>query len=266
MFELELTEGTTIILEPGQQLTFRPRLLINSLKAILTSRNNARDIDSESMNLIGSKEDWLHMSNTDTFAFDADTHLLTLISFYFSEENKVPDSLFLVKAANKIVGLPKLAKYPEHFELEPFPYRYYHLEGDILLCFNDEFELAQQLTEVSLSKDFSLFFSDNHYCGWGLYHPETFVVIRVADEIEYASNPILKESFQDVFDLIAAEPLDRISIERDEYSLQKMANLHNKILNYGAAPSSPLASLAFWLFDVAGRYYEDEKINSLFVK
>jgi hypothetical protein len=265
MFEFEIIEGASITLEYGQQILATPRLLIGDLNVLLTIRNSVYELDKEVAYAIGSNEDWLHMTTADTLGFDAETHLLKVISFRYPEHNKVPANLSLLKEAEKIAGLPRLVKYPESFQLERFPYRYYHIDGNVLLCFGDAFTLADRITEVFVSNDFSLFFSNNRYCGWGLYHPETFMVNRIAEENEYPSDSFLKESLRDAFDLITNETVDKMD-EHDDDCLQQIALLHNRIAAHGATPDSPLSVLENWLFEVADNFYKEEQVSRLFVK
>ena len=241
MLELALTEKASITLEYNQQLTVKPQLILGDLSVILTTANTPAEMENEREAVIGSKEKWLHMTSVDTLGFDAESKLLKLVSLFYPEQNLVPSSLTNIE---KVEGLPKLSKYSEDFQLEPFQYRYYHLEGNILLCFNDEFAQASKLIEVSVSKDFSLFFSDNLYCGWGLYHPENFI----------DTDP---EFLRDAFDLITDENFDKI-INEDKDVLQQIAALHNRI--------NASSALAQWLFDLADRYYNKEEMNRLFKK
>jgi hypothetical protein len=266
MFEFQLTEEASITLEYEQQLAIRPRLSLSRLCVILSVSNSSYELDREELDIIGSKEDWLRINDADTLGFDANSHLLKLISLSYPESNKVPESLHFLKDAERVIGLPKLVKYPKEFQLRKFPYRYYHLEGNVLLCFNDLFSCADKLTEISISKDLSLFFTNNRYCGWGLYHPERFIVMRIDKEIDYPSDPIVKESLRDVFDLMADEKLELIVEEHDEYYLEQLAILHNRIVSYGAPPNSPLASLADWLFYIADSFYKQEQVSRLFVR
>jgi hypothetical protein len=265
MFELHLAEDATITLEEGEQ--FKPHLVLNNLRVILSVSNLYKELNEEELTVIGSTQDWLCINPADTIGFDPDTRLLKLIMLRYPESNKVPGNLNVIRAAEKIVGLPKLVSCPVGFQVMRLPYRYYNMEENVLLCFNDECSLAEKLTEVFVSKDLSFFFNNNLYCGWGLYNPEIFMAMDLGPKKDYPSDSFHKQSFKEVFDLMADETLDLIVEEQNESYLQQIAILHNRLVAYGIALGCcPLSALSDWLFDVADRFYKKEQMHGLFVR
>ena len=265
MIQFEITENAYITIEHGQQIPAAPRILIESLLVLITACQSESAMDKELTEVIGSIEDWLHMNRVDSLAFDASTRLLRMVAFYYPENNKKPADLNLLQEAEKIQGIPRLTEQSGSFELTPFPYRYYHMAGDLLICFNEAFTLADRLQEVVVSKNLSLFFNKGRYCAWGLYHPETRLVKGIREDVEYASNPFLKISIQEAFNLITDETVSRM-FKQDVHCLQQVAALHNRIAAYAAVEESPLGVLKNWLFDLADKFYPKKMVNDYLVK
>ncbi|NII26815.1 hypothetical protein HB364_17125 [Pseudoflavitalea sp. X16] len=262
MTEFEITDNAYITLEYGQQLSIKPRILLDCLQVLITASQSTAAMDKEMSEVIGSTEDWLHLTSTDSLGFDPSTRLLKIVALYYPEDNKVPDNLQLLQEAEKIAGLPRLREHSGLFALEPFPYRYYHMEGNLLLCFNETFTLAGRLQEVVVSNDLSLFFRNNRYCAWGLYHPEIRLTDRIAAETDHLSNDFLKASLRDAFDLIKDETVNKMS-KHDPDSLQQIAALYNRIAVY-TAPNRPLTVLKEWLFELADKFYPKKMVSGLF--
>jgi hypothetical protein len=262
---LKITADTDITLVYEKQIPASPKILIDSLTVILSTQNSMDAIENEMMDAIGSMEDWLHISTTDSFAFDAGTRLLKSISFYYPELNMVPANLHLLATAEKTKGIPLLSDGTDSFEVDPFPYRHYHMEGNMLLCFGDSFLLADQLYEVAISNELSLFFSNGSYCAWAVYHPEIFLTDHIAETIVSPSDVFLKTAFRDAFELITDETVEKMD-EHNGDSLQQIAELHNRIATHGAAEDSPLAALKDWLFHLADKFYPEKELEGLFLK
>ncbi|HEY8897740.1 MAG TPA: hypothetical protein VIM79_23100 [Niastella sp.] len=265
MIELELTGNVFITIEYGKQITAPLRLALNNLQVILSGKNSPEEVETEFLDSPGSSEGWLHLNRVDSWAFDPSTRLLKGGTFYYNENNQVPACLPLLTETEKIVGIPRLREHSHDFEVEPFLYRYYHMENNRLLCFNEDFKATNdRILEVIVCNDLSLFFLNGRYCAWVLYHPEIRLVNRIAEVVDHTSDPFLRTSLRDAFDLICDETVKRMN-DKDAYTLQQLAALHNRIEAYGAVEGSPLDVLRDWLFEVADRFYRIENIKGLFV-
>lgn len=260
-----ITEDIPITFINGQQIPASARILPDSLMMVLSTQQSIDAMEKEMMDAIGSVEDWLHMSRTDSLAFDAGTGLLKAVSFYYPELNRTPDNLHLLASAEKTVAIPQLDKDAPSFELIPFDYRYYHEERDLLLCFGEAFIEVEQLQEIAISAEVSLFFSDGQYCAWGVYHPEVLLTNRIGATTVYATDDFLKACFQEAYALIIDETVEQMS-EHDGQVLQSIADLHNRIAAHGAAVDSPLDVLKNWLFSLADKFYRERELEGLFIR
>ncbi|MCF6406434.1 hypothetical protein L3C95_26295 [Chitinophaga filiformis] len=260
-----ITEDIPITFINGQQIAARPRILPDSLMMVLSTQQSVDALEKEMMDSTGSVEDWLHMSRTDSLAFDTGTGLLKAVSFYYPELNREPGNLHLLATAEKIVAIPQLKTDAPSFELIPFEYRYYHEERDLLLCFDDAFMEVTQLQEVAISAEVSLFFSNGQYCAWGVYHPEVLLTNRIGATTSYESDAFLKACFRDAYALITDETVEQMR-EHDEQVLRNISSLHNRIATHGGAAGSPLDVLKEWLFSLADKFYREQEREGLFNK
>ncbi|SHN38729.1 hypothetical protein [Chitinophaga sp. CF418] len=258
-----ITEDIPVRFINGQQIPARARILPDSLMMVLSTQQSIDAMEKEMMDAIGSVEDWLHMSRTDSLAFDAGTGLLKAVSFYYPELNRDPGNLHLLKTAEKTVGIPQLETDAPAFELIPFEYRYYQEERDLLLCFDDRFMEVEQLQEIAISNEVSLFFSNGQYCAWGVYHPEVLLTNHIGATTAYNADAFLKACFQEAFALITDETVEQMR-EHDGQALRKIAALHNRIVAHGAVVDSPLQVLKEWLFSLADKFYREKELDGLF--
>jgi len=260
-----ITEDIPVTFIKGQQIPARARILPDSLMMVLSTQQSIDAMEKEMMDAIGSVEDWLHMSRTDSLAFDAGTGLLKAVSLYYPELNREPGNLHLLARAEKTAAIPQLDTDAPSFELIPFSYRYYHEERDLLLCFDDAFMEVEQLEEIAISAEVSLFFSDGQYCAWGVYHPEVLLTNRIGATTEHAFDAFLKACFKDAYALITDETVEQMS-EHDEETLKNIAALHNRIVAHGATADSPLEVLKEWLFNLADKFYREQELEGLFTR
>ncbi|SDG92812.1 hypothetical protein [Chitinophaga filiformis] len=260
-----ITEDIPITFINGQQIPARARILPDSLMMLLSTQQSIEAMEKEMMDAIGSVEDWLHMSRTDSLAFDAGTGLLKAVSFYYPELNRTPDNLHLLASAGKTVAIPQLDKDAPPFELIPFDYRYYHEEKDLLLCFGEAFTEVEQLHEITISAEVSLFFSEGQYCAWGVYHPEVLLTNRIGATTVYATDDFLKICFQDAYALITDETVEQMR-DHDADVLRKIAALYNRIVKHNVAVDSPADVLKNWLFSLADKFYKEKELEGLFTR
>jgi hypothetical protein len=260
MIELEITENTFITIDHQQQLTATPRMLLDRLLLVITTCDSLSAMDIEMTEVIGSTEDWLHMNRVDSMGFDASTRLLKMVALYYPENNMEPCHLNLLREAEKIRGIPRLTEPSVSFELLPFEYRHYYTDHNLLICFNEAFTTGDQILEIVVSNDLSLFFNNSRYCAWGLYHPETRLAYRIGEEVEHSTNPFLKTSLRDAFDLITDETVSGM-VREDASCLKQVAALYNRIVAYAPADGEPLAVLKDWLFDLADKFYPQEMLK-----
>jgi len=263
MFSITANIPVTFI--KGQQIAARARILPDSLMVVLTTQQSVDAMEKEMIDAIGSVEDWLHMSRTDSLAFDAQTGLLKAVSFYYPELNRDPGNLHLLAAAERSTAVLRLDATAPSFELIPFEFRFYHEERDLLLCFDEAFTELEQLQEIAISAEVSLFFGNGRYCAWGVYHPEVLLTKGIGATNVYATDAFLKACFSNAYALITDETVEQMR-EHDGQVLRKIAALHNRIAAHGAAARSPLEVLKDWLFSLADKFYREEELEGLFTR
>src|SRR4051812_8687114 len=211
---LQFRDDIYIDLVPGEQLLYKPRLILNDTKIQLTAANSAEIFEKEVANSVGSAEDWLHFDRIDSFGFDKETRLLKLVCLYYPETNYSHGNIDRIKNTTKVIGVPRLTALAD-FDLPPFIYRHYNLENDLFMCFNDVFSSINSFEEVQIAENVSLFFGNGSYCAWGLYHPEIYLTDHIGVVSPHSSSEFLKNSLAKAFELITLETVSLMD-EKDK--------------------------------------------------
>lgn len=223
-------------------------------------------IEDERHKLVGSLEDWLHMSTLDTFGFDADTLLIKLLEFRLPEQNiDLPQLSEWLLQAKKCSGIPKLVSDTINFEILPFDYRCFDMDERLLICFSDSLIQKGITIEWKMTPNLSLFFNEESYCAWGVYQPEMYLTDSIYDSLKTEnSNEFLQHSFKKTLDLITLENVDKMEVE-DKETLFQLADLFQKMKNESISnPNYKLDVLGRWITDVADRFYPEELIHRYF--
>jgi hypothetical protein len=243
--------------ESEMQLPGRPRFLITDTRVLLTVKKTPGELNNQLASLVGSKEEWLPLEKIDTLGFNANTGNLELLSLYYPEINKVPASFRQLNQLRVKKGILRLdPDAPRVFQIEPFPFRYYNAEDNLLLCFNDHFTNAVHLEELRPTADISLYFLNGSYCAWGLHHADRYIASAISEEPLHESSGFLREQLKKSLEVITAENVELMD-EKDLSILERIAEIHNKILTSPEYPkNNGLHILKNWLFDIADKFYD----------
>ncbi|MGV3613143.1 MAG: hypothetical protein ACO1N0_19435 [Fluviicola sp.] len=254
--KLFLNKTITIETIEGVQLSNQPRLFLDT-RRLGISNGDRFGFSEEKSRSIGSMESWLEFDDCDEIGFDKDTKMLRFVFFRYSEKDMSLD----FEALSKITSIKasiKILPYKDEFVLIPFTNRNYNSELGKLFSFPDDFSISDDLLEIEISPDFSLYFQDKMYCAWSIKNPEKYLSDINWEFINEPINPTLKENFQEIMDLTSENNIELMEEQDNRLLLRLIALYESSILDYSQNSSKGSKILSQRVLDLAAIFYDNE--------
>ncbi|GAB5417726.1 MAG: hypothetical protein Crog4KO_27120 [Crocinitomicaceae bacterium] len=241
-----------IIIVNGLKFSGTPRIFLNDFRVLLTNCKSFDEFNSQNQHNYGSVDDWLGLSSIDTISFNRNSKLLA--SLYL----KIPESNFEIEGLDvlgKKNGWLKFIEPNKPMLVEPFEYKHYFEELDLLFCFENSETVKEGIEELKLNQQISLFFdSNNNYCAWGLYSPGEWITDGF-EELQSRNEPFLKKAIKSCLELMDTTTYNLMDIE-DEEILIEIASLYKDLsMLQEKTESRQVELLKSWLLDQCDRYY-----------
>lgn len=258
--KLYLKNDVQMGLHKDRSIQHLPRLVADDHTVYLTPIVDDAKLEKAKVEMIG-KSPWLWESG-DSFLFDKASKELSYLSLVIPEKNKKAIDIKKFFQYSGSQGLPTL-DVDISFEIPSMRYRFYSKDYNILFCFNDDLLDSDSFEEIVISGELSLLFTIKGYSGWKLKSPEKYIVDNLSSRVAGESTSFIKDCFSNVLDTIEESNIDRMDDITDLEPLEDMYNLYRKIVNSPERDSQILKVLAQWLYDVADRFYPEDKMRSI---
>lgn len=246
-------------------LDYKPLFLLGNLDVYLTPIREFSILEKEKTKWFGI-DSWLYQEG-DSWLFDPQNKMLKYVCFVMPEKNLVPPNIDFVFSSIGTEGMLTLSDDPTEFELESMTYRFYSFKHSALVCFNDNFlSSSDSFNEVVFAENISMIFTKHGYSGWKLKNPELYILDKLSSELpdRNDTSEFIKKCFSKALEIIEIDNIDRIDGGKNETPLKEMSHLYETIKTSDCADNKILAVIANWLFDVADRFYPEDKVKAVF--
>ena len=249
---MRLTEDVSIII--GNDVdNLRSQIVLNDFKVVVCSCHTHDEYDLIMNNGVGSSEGWLSLNYADVMLFDSEGYF-DLAELRIPEKNVQPKFLEKFRLRESFKGIPVIENLCP-FMLNPREYRHYDINENVLIAFSESEFALDNLSELKITNNVSLFFKNGSYVAWGFYYPELNLTQKYFEESNTISSKFLTESLKRALNLIEYSNFPELE-RKDIGFLMRIAELHNEIARNEETMDNPsLIILMDWLFDVCDRNY-----------
>jgi len=261
---IKLNSNNVLGLQKGTKFSYNPRFVLESLHLYLTPITDDRLLEKEKTRLFGN--DFSLWQEGDSFLFDPLDNTLKYSCFVMPEKNKIISNTSWIFHSEGTQGLITLEKSSNSFEIKSMTYRFYSLENDMLICFNDDFLTSTEgLKEIEIAENLSIVFSEYGYCAWKLKKPTLYLLEDLSSNPQESNSPTEFEKFcfSEALSIIEDENINKMDDSTNLEPLEKISNLYNKIIQSNLDKDVSLDVISNWLKRVAANFYSTEQINTL---